>query len=241
MQDEPDFNHKGCAPSLSDFWFSSNFQQAEAFEGVLGRKPFIFLVPKSRPVGGGQALWGSGASRSGQRRLRGRRGRSPTGGGRARSDSSATPASRASTGGRRPAHHTTLLRSVGSKQPPALLCSSRRARKEGNRRLATGKHNLSLFSHHGRCDSLPRPQTDFLESTELSLPDRRPLELSTSFTDPRELPPHAPAGFLAAASRPAFNSQGVAGPTRPRLPELDRAVGAAGSPPPATRVRTPGS
>lgn len=64
MQDKPDFNFKkGCALRCFFFFFFSlsNFQPAEAFEGVLVRNPFKMIVPRATPG------WGGGGRRAGGR------------------------------------------------------------------------------------------------------------------------------------------------------------------------------
>ena len=81
----------------------------------------------------------------------------------------------------------------------------------------------------------PRPQTAFLESTRLGLPDGRPLRPPTSFTNLRGLPA---ARFPVPARPPASASQGVVGSTRRRSPNSTALVP---TPPPQTRVRTPRS
>lgn len=89
-------------PKVVFFFFLSNFQPAEAFEGVLVRNPFKMIVPRATPGwgGGGRQAGGRPGGRRGQRQEgRGGEGAGPEPGEAGPPSDSSAQGSRASTAG----------------------------------------------------------------------------------------------------------------------------------------------
>ena len=234
-QDKPDFNQKGKGVPRFFFFFPFQLSPSRNLWRSLGEKNLQTLVPRATPRRGGRGRHLE-LSRQRPARAPARRGRSR----------SRTPRGRApewfisNSGfarlhrGRRPStSHGCYPGPSALKQPPASPRSPSGSGREGDLKPSGWKAATSPASATmAGATPCPRPQTDFLESTGLGLPDWRPLRPPTSFTN---LPGLPAARFPVPARPPASASQGVVGSTRRRSPDSTALVP---TPPPDARAHS---